>query len=134
MKKPTSTSRRSFLKQFSLGAILSVPVALTFGRLFSSTAFAQGGKPAAKGKLEMVDVKNPQAQALGYIEDATKVDTKKWPKRAGAEGAKQWCHNCQFYIVDKGADPEKVPVAPCQILLNKGVPAKGWCNTWTKRI
>lgn len=125
------SSRRSFLKTFSLGALLAIPATFSFGRLFSSTAFGQA--PKAGAKLEMVDPKNPLAQSLGYIEDATKVDTKKWPKRAGAEGAKQFCHNCQFYIVDKGADPAKVPVAPCQILQMKGVKAKGWCNTWTKR-
>lgn len=129
MKKPSSSSRRLFLKQFSLGALLAVPAAMTFGRLFSSTALAQAG---AK-KLEMIDPKNPQASALGYHEDASKVDPKKWPKHAGPEGAKQYCNNCQFYIVDKGADPTKVDAAPCQILMNKGVKGKGWCNTWTKR-
>lgn len=124
-------SRRSFLKTFSLGTLLAIPAALSFGRLFSSTALAQAPKPGAK--LDMVDPKNPLAQSLGYTEDAAKVDTKKWPKRAGAEGAKQFCDNCQFYIVDKGADPSKVAVAPCQILQMKGVKAKAWCNTWTKR-
>lgn len=124
-----SSSRRGFLKQLSLGTLLALPAALTFGRIFS----AQAQAPKAGGKLEMVDPKNPQAQALGYVADASKVNTKKWPKRAGADGAKQFCHNCQFYIVDKGADPSKVPVAPCQILMNKGVAGKGWCNTWVKR-
>jgi hypothetical protein len=124
-----NSSRRTFLKQFSLGTLLAIPAALTFGRIFS--AQAQAPKPAAK--LAMVDPKDPQAQALGYHEDASKVDTKKWPKRAGAEGAKQHCANCQFYIVDKGVDPATVPIAPCQILMNKGVKAKAWCNTWTKR-
>lgn len=127
--KMTNSSRRNFLKQFSLGTLLAIPAALTFGRIFS----AQAQAPKAGKKLEMVDPKSPQAQALGYIEDAAKVDTKKWPKRAGSEGAKQFCHNCQFYIVDKGAVAEKVPTAPCQILMNKGVTAKGWCNTWVKR-
>lgn len=124
-----SPSRRTFLKQLGFGTLLAVPAALTFGRIFS--AEAQAPKPA--GKLEMVDPKNPQAQALGYHTDAAKVDTKKWPKRAGAEGAKQHCNNCQFYTVDKGADPTKVAAAPCQILMNKGVQGQGWCNTWTKR-
>ncbi len=122
-------SRRNFLKQFGLGTLLAIPATLTFGRIFS--AHAQAPKPG--GKLEMVDSKNPQAQALGYHADAKKVDTKKWPKAAGPEGAKQLCNNCQFYIVEKGADPTKVATAPCQILMNKGVEGKGWCNTWTKR-
>ena len=124
-----SPSRRTFIKQFSLGTLLAVPAALTFGRIFS--AHAQAPKPGAK--LEMIDPKNPQAVALGYHHDASKVDTKKWPKRAGAAGAKQFCNNCQFFMVDKGADPTKVAAAPCQILMSKGVQAKGWCNTWTQR-
>ncbi len=124
-----NSSRRNFLRQLSLGTLLAIPATLTFGRIFSAHAQA----PKAGAKLEMIDPKNPQAQALGYITDATKVDTKKWPKRAGAEGAKQFCNNCQFYIVDKGADAAKVATAPCQILMNKGVEGKGWCNTWVKR-
>lgn len=124
-----NSSRRNFIKQLSLGTLLAIPASITFGRIFSANAQA----PKAGAKLEMVDPKNPQAQALGYYPDATKVDNKKWPKHAGAEGAKQLCNNCQFYIVDKGADPTKVAQAPCQILMNKGVPGKGWCNTWTKR-
>lgn len=116
-------SRRNFLKQLGLGAVLAVPAAITFGRMFPAQA-----AEAAK-KLEMVDPKSPQAVSLGYHVDAKKVDTKKWPKRAGAEGAKQFCHNCQFYQTAQGSEAQ----APCQIFMNKGVKGEGWCNTWTKK-
>ena len=39
------------------------------------------------------DVYKRQAQAMGYVIDATKADTVKFPKRAGEAGANQFCHN-----------------------------------------
>lgn len=121
----TNTQRRDFLKAGGvglLGALIGTRVVFN-----SVEALAQGG-----GKLEMLKPTDPQAQALGYYEDAKKVDTKKWTKRAGPEGAKQYCHNCQFYTVASG-DPAKTKSAPCTIFANKGVTAQGWCNTWTPR-
>ena len=39
------------------------------------------------------DEKDPQSVALGYVADATKTDTKKYPKYA----AGQVCTNCALY-------------------------------------
>lgn len=114
-----SNKRRDFLKLAGLGVIAT---ALT-DKLVPSKAFA-----ADAGVLSS---KDPMAVQLGYIEDATKVDKKKWPKRDGAEGAKQFCYNCMFYQ-STDADPSKSKAAPCQIFAGKSVKAKGWCNSWTQ--
>lgn len=124
---PSDQKRRDMLKLGAagiLGGILGAKILMN-----SSSALAQGG--AAGGKLEMVKESDPQAQALGYSADAKKVNTTKWTKRAGTEGAKQFCYNCQFFQAG-GKDPKSLPSAPCQILSMKGVASKGWCNTWTQ--
>lgn len=115
-----SNTRRRFLKTGGLGLATL---------LLADKVLAQ--KPAAPPKLEMVKEVDQQAVVLGYKEDASKVDVKKWPKRAGAEGAKQYCYNCQFYQ-SMSAKPASVAVAPCTLFANKGVKAKGWCNSWVQ--
>jgi hypothetical protein len=115
----TSNSRRGFLKITGLGlvaAALSKVVA-------PSTAGAQA--------VQAVNEKDALAQSLGYHADAKKVDVKKWPKRAGAEGAKQFCKTCLFYQA-KG-DPATTAEAPCQIFSGKTVKGGAWCNSWAEK-
>ena len=100
-----STTRRTFLMTLSAGT-----AGLSLG------AHAQA--PA------MVDETNPQAAALGYVADATKADTKKFPKYA----AGQMCGNCQLYQ-GKPADA----TGPCSLFPNKLVASKGWCSAWVKK-
>jgi hypothetical protein len=123
-----SNNRREFLKKAALGVALGV----ASQALSRSDAYAQGGAAAnpAGGKLEMVKPTDPQAQALGYVEDAKKADVKKFPKRATPEGKKQFCHNCQFF--QAAGDPDKAKEAPCMIFGGKGVKGSGWCNSWTQ--
>lgn len=94
-------------------------------RTFLITAAACGaalsGTVRAQAKL---DEKDPQAVALGYVHDATKVDTKKFPKYAPG----QVCANCALYQ-GKPTDPW----APCPLFGNRQVAAKGWCNSWVKK-
>ena len=118
------TSRRGFLKVSGLGLL-----AATLGsKLFSSTAQAEGAAAAAPAAA--VNEKDALAQSLGYHADAKKVDVKKWPKRAGAEGQKEFCYNCQFYWA-KG-DPKATAEAPCQIFAGKAVKSHAWCNSWAQ--
>lgn len=70
----------------------------------------------------------PLAQAMGYYTDATKVDTAKFPKRAGAEGAKQFCNNCALYAGDASSAS-----APCSLFQNRPVEGAGWCNAWVAK-
>ncbi len=115
--------RRQFLKIGGLG------LATLF--LADKTLAQKSAAQAGAAKLEMTKETDPQATALGYKEDAAKVDVKKWPKRGGAEGSKQFCYNCQFYQ-SKSDKPASVPAAPCTLFANKGVTAKGWCNGWVQ--
>ena len=68
------------------------------------------------------------AQAMGYVLDATKTDTAKFPKRAGEAGAKQFCNNCALFA--GAADAE---FAPCSIFQNRPVAGAGWCNAWVMK-
>jgi hypothetical protein len=115
-----NSSRRNFLQKAGLCALFVAP-------LMSSLKGVADGV----GGLVMVPETDPQAISLGYVTDASRVDNVKWPKHASAEGAKQYCYNCQFYQFS-GTDPKSSSAAPCQILGNRGVTAKGWCNTWVQ--
>ena len=68
------------------------------------------------------------AQAMGYVLDAAKTDTAKFPKRAGEAGAKQFCYNCALFAGEADAE-----FAPCSIFQNRLVAGKGWCNAWVAK-
>jgi len=67
---------------------------------------------------------DPQAQALGYVSDASKADAKKYPKYA----AGQMCGNCALYQGKPGEAS-----GPCPLFAGKSVSAKGWCSAWAKK-
>jgi len=71
-----------------------------------------------------VDENEPQAVALGYKHDTTKVDAKKFPKHTND----QRCGNCQLFM----AKPTE-PWGPCPIFQSKNVSVNGWCNSWVKK-
>ena len=120
MSNNRDQDRRRFLKTFLFaGASALVLPALQRKDMFLSALGAE--------KLEALSPTDPMAQALGYYEDASKVDTKKWPKKAGPDGKTQLCDNCMFYT---SADKKR---GKCQIFANKTVAAKGWCNSWAKK-
>jgi hypothetical protein len=80
-------------------------------------------------KLPLVGESEPMAKALGYYAEASKVDTKKWTKRATPEGKKQFCDNC---ILFNSGKVTKDPQGPCSLFPKKHVMAKGWCNSWAQ--
>ena len=98
----------------------------TTRRVFMMTLAATGAAfaPLAQAQPKMVDEKEPQAVALGYVTDAARADAKKFPKYA----AGQVCGNCSLYQ-GKATDP----AAPCAIFAGKQVVAKGWCSAWVKK-
>jgi hypothetical protein len=71
-----------------------------------------------------LDESDPQAIALGYKQDTTKVDAKKYPKHEDAQS----CASCQLYQ-GKAADP----TGPCSLFAGKQVAARGWCSAWVKK-
>lgn len=75
----------------------------------------------AQAKLEEND---PQAVALGYKHDTTKVDKAKYPKHEAA----QKCTNCQLFV-GKAADAW----GPCALFGTKQVAGPGWCSAWVKK-
>jgi len=72
----------------------------------------------------VVSETDPQAVALGYRADTTKVDTKKFPKHE----ASQTCGNCQLYQ-GKPADA----TGGCPLFAGKVVAKNGWCSAWVKK-
>ena len=79
---------------------------------------------AAAQAQAMVSETDPQAAAVGYKADTTKVDKKKFPKHA----ATQQCSNCALY---QGA--ATAAAAGCAIFPGKQVAGKGWCSAWAKK-
>ena len=74
--------------------------------------------------LAALDEKDPQALALGYVADATKTDTKKYPKYAAGQN----CANCALYQ-GKAGDAAGL----CPLFAGKQVASKGWCSAWAKK-
>lgn len=95
------TNRRVFMMQVALGGTA----------LAATQAMAQA----------MVNEKDPQATALAYAADASKV---KNPKYA----AGQKCSNCALYT-GKPSDA----AGGCPLFAGKQVAAKGWCSAWAKK-
>lgn len=100
-----STARRLFIIQL-------IPVA--GAGLLAGRAWSQA----------MVDEKDPQAAALGYVADAAKVDKAKYPKFA----AGQACASCALFQAKAGA-----AAGPCPLFPAKQVAAKGWCSAYAKK-
>lgn len=67
---------------------------------------------------------DPTAMALGYYADHTSVDTQKWTKKAGADGAGQQCTSCALF---QKLDDE---YGNCPIFPGKRVHSSGWCSSW----
>jgi hypothetical protein len=101
------TTRRSFL-QLSTSSGLA---------LACGTSLAQTPAP-------VLSEAEPQAQALGYVADAARVDKAKFPKYAPG----QRCAACQLY-----QGPPTAPMAPCAIFMGKQVAGPGWCSAFVPR-
>lgn len=87
-----------------------------------ATASAAPATAGAGGA--MVEPGDAQAVALGYVDDASKVDKAKYP--AHADG--QACSNCALYQ-GKAGDA----AGPCPLYAGKQVSAKGWCSAYSKK-
>jgi len=97
-------------------------------RIFIAQVVADSGAVIALGAhaqgAPMVDEKDAQASALGYVADSTKADAKKYPKHT----ADQKCSGCQLYT-GKAGDK----AGPCSLFAGKQVAAGGWCSAWVKK-
>ena len=102
----TRYPRRSVLKGALLG-VVAAPAAAWLGR--------------AEAAAVKLDVNDPQAKALGYVEDASTVDAKANPNYKPGQN----CANCMQYTGKAGAAS-----GPCNIFPGKDVAAQGWCKVW----
>lgn len=102
--------RRTLMKRLAGAA-----AALAFFRSLKSEA----------ADLPHLDVKDPAAVALGYVENATEVDAKKYP--AYVQGSR--CDNCLLLQGSSGAG-----YRPCSLFAGKVVSSAGWCSGWSAEI
>jgi len=98
-------------------------------RVFVLTVMAGGSaltanRVSAQAAAPTLSETDPQATALGYKADGSKVDKAKYPQHV----ATQVCSGCNFYQ-GKATDP----TAPCQLFAGKKVAGKGWCTAWAKK-
>jgi len=91
--------------------------------LAASSVAALGTSSAAAADARRLEEKDPTAQSLGYLHDATKVNKAKFPTYV----AGQICANCRLYQAKKGE-----PWGGCAIFGAKLVNAKGWCTAYVK--
>ena len=98
-------NRRTFIATVGLGAV---------GTLTTI-------KVSAQAVLSETD---PQAIALGYKADTTKVDAKKYPKHT----SQQKCTNCQVFVGKADA-----ALGGCPLFAGKQVAGPGWCSAWAKK-
>jgi hypothetical protein len=101
------TTRRNLLKGLALGA----------------AGAAMGARGAAEPAK--VDVHDPQAVALGYVENASQVDQKKYPQFVAGSN----CDNCLQLQGRPGNN-----YRPCTLFAGKLVAVSGWCSGWTAEM
>ena len=102
------TARRNFIRLVAVSGAALVPV---------RAAWAQAAA------TPVLDEKDPQAVALGYVADNAKVNKTKFPNFQPT----QMCGNCALY-----SKPGAL-MATCPIFANKQVATKGWCSAYAKR-
>jgi anaerobic selenocysteine-containing dehydrogenase len=94
-------------------------------RVFLITLAASGAALATSAQAQaLVDEKDAQAAALGYVAEAKRVDVKKYPKFAAGQN----CTNCALYQ-GKAADK----ASGCPLFAGKQVAGAGWCSAWAKK-
>jgi len=94
-------------------------------RVFLMTLAASGTVLATRAQAQaLLDEKDAQAVALGYVADAKRVDAKKYPKFAAGQN----CTNCALY---QGKASDKA--GGCPLFGAKQVAGPGWCSAWAKK-
>lgn len=84
---------------------------------------APSGTSATAATGPLLDEKDPQAVALGYVAVAAKADKVKFPKYADGQA----CSNCALYL---GGAAEQ---GGCPLFPGKQVLGKAWCSAWVKK-
>jgi High potential iron-sulfur protein len=103
-------TRRAVIKNLSLAAGLSA---------------AMPWRDARSAEPKRLDVKDPAAAALGYVENASQVDVKKYP--GYAQGSN--CENCLQLQGTAGNN-----YRPCALFPGKLVSVSGWGESGTTEM
>jgi hypothetical protein len=92
----------------------------------SAWAFAllKAGVAHPQTAAKPVSAADPLAKALGYSDDASKVDKAKYPTFKAGEK----CSTCRFY---QGTAGQKD--GPCQIFSGMLVSSSGWCSSYNAK-
>jgi hypothetical protein len=106
-----SLSRRDVIKTLALGAATAAGLA---------TQRSRGGESGQK-----LDIHDPAAVALGYVESASQVDSKKFPQFVAGSN----CENC-LQLQGKPGNNYR----PCGLFPGKLVAVSGWCSGWTAEM
>jgi hypothetical protein len=88
-------------------------------------AAALPSAPARAAEAPHLDVKDPAATALGYVENVAQVDLKKYPDYAKGSN----CENCLQLQGSAGNN-----YRPCSLFPGKLVSVSGWCKGWTPEM
>jgi len=107
---PTNAARRALLRSLTLAA---------------GAAAVMKPVQVRAAEPRNVDPKDTDAVALGYAEDATLVDSKKYPTYAKGST----CENCLLLQGKEGSN-----YRPCSLFPGKLVAIKGWCSGWSAEI
>jgi hypothetical protein len=107
----TPLSRRAVLKNLLLGG--------------AAVAAVVGARWSRSAAPEKVDVNDPTARAVGYVENASQVDIKKYP--GYVQGSN--CDNCLLLQGKAGNN-----YRPCSLFQGKLVAVSGWCTGWTAEM
>ena len=94
-------------------------------RVFLMTMAASGAALATGAQAQsLLDEKDTQAAALGYVADTKRVDAKKFPKFVAGQN----CANCALY---QGKPSDRA--GGCPLFGTRQVAGAGWCNAWAKK-
>jgi hypothetical protein len=106
----TAITRRALVKNLSMAA--------------AATALLPPRNSQAAEQPHL-DVKDPGAVKVGYVENASQVDVKKYPTYSKGSN----CENCLLLQGANGAH-----YRPCSLFPGKLVSIDGWCSGWSAEI
>lgn len=112
--------RRQFFKNVMGFAGTAAIAPILLSGIASSRAFAEEGRRKSSGAgadNSMVDLKDPTAKAVGYVETS--------------KSAAKNCSTCSLYVKTEMKNGKEV--GTCALFPKKLVLAKATCNSWAKK-
>lgn len=81
-------------------------------------------RAATDSAMPRLSEDDPQASALSYVEDATRLDNARFPSYE----AGQMCANCALFLGEEGSS-----LGTCSIFPGKLVNAAAWCSVYAPK-